>query len=84
MMRTVAVNDRGQLVIPEEMRTELEIEGGSVLVLVKRGDEIVLRREEDVLESIERSWSPVTRSALERAWEPEDDVWEDHHEETSS
>lgn len=81
MLRAVRVNDRGQLVIPEEMRTALGIEGGSVLVLVKRGGEIVLRREEDVLEELEASWRTITARALERAWGPEDEVWEEFYQE---
>lgn len=81
MLRAVRVNERGQLVIPEEVRTALGIEGGTVLVLVKRGDEIVLRREEDVLKELEDSWRKITHRALERAWEDEDEVWDDHYDE---
>lgn len=80
-MRTVKVNDRGQIVIPEEMRQDLAIEGDTVLVLVERGNEIVLRREEDVLQELEGFWRPLQRAALEEAWEDEDDVWEAHHQE---
>lgn len=82
MLRAVQVNERGQLVIPEEMRAQLGIEGGSVLVLVKRGDEIVLRREEDVLEELDAVWRTLTHRALERAWdEDEDGVWDDFYDE---
>lgn len=78
MLRSVSVNDRGQLVIPEEMREELGIEGGSVLVLVKRGNEIVLRREEDVLDELDRFWRGVAERSLERAWGEEDEVWDEY------
>lgn len=79
MLRSVSVNDRGQLVIPEEVRKELGIEGGSVLVLVTRGDEIVLRREQDVLEDFEGGvWHAARNRALDRAWGEEDEVWDEH------
>lgn len=84
MMRTVTVNDRGQIVIPEEMRGALGIEGGSVLVLVKRGSELLLRREEDVLAELEGVWASLGRRALERAWDEEDEVWDEHFEEGTS
>lgn len=78
-MRTVKVNDRGQLVIPEEMRRDLGIDGDTVLVLVERGNEIVLRREEDVLRELEGAWRHLARAALQRAWGEEDEVWEAHY-----
>lgn len=84
MLRSVRVNERGQLVIPEEVRTALGIEGGTVLVLVKRGDELVLRREEDVLEELEASWRRVVDRALERAWDDEDAVWDEIYDEASA
>lgn len=80
-MRTVKINDRGQLVIPEDMRKDLRIEGEAVVVLVEQGGEIVLRREEDVLRDLEDVWMPLRRRALERAWGDEDAVWQAHHDE---
>lgn len=83
-LRTVKVNDRGQLVIPEDVRKDLRIEGETVLVLVERRGEIVLRREEDVLKDLDDFWTQVRRRSLERAWEPEDDVWQAYHDQASS
>lgn len=80
-MRTVKVNDQGQIMILEAMREALAIKGDTVLVLLKRGDEIVLRREEDVLRELEGSWRPLQRAALEDAWDDEDAVWDAHHQE---
>lgn len=78
------MNDRGQVVIPEEMRRQLGLEGDSVLVLVKRGGEILVRREEDVLAELGGFWSSVAHRALDRAWGEEDDVWDEHFEEVRS
>lgn len=75
------MNDRGQLVIPEEVRQALGLEGDAVLVLVKRGEELVLRREEEVLEELSDPWRSLGRRALERAWGEEDEVWDEVHEE---
>lgn len=80
-VRTVRINDRGQLVIPEDIRKDLRIEGDTVLVLVERRGEIVLRRETDVLRDLEDVWGQVRRRALDRAWEDGDEVWEAHYRE---
>lgn len=80
-MRTVKVNDRGQLVIPEDMRRDLGIEGDTVLVLVERGDHIILRREADVLDEFDRAWAALSRRSIEGAWEEEDEAWDAHREE---
>ena len=78
-IRTVKVNDRGQVVIPEDVRQDLRIEANTTLVLFERGDEIVLRKEVDVLEEIEGFWRHVSRDAIAKAWGPEDDAWDEHY-----
>ncbi len=81
-IRTVKVNERGQIVIPEEMRKDLGIEPETVLVLVGHNQEIVMRREKDVLEDLGQAWRKMGQRSLERAWDKEDSVWEKHHAET--
>lgn len=84
MLRSVQVGERGELVIPEEVRAALGIEDGTILVLMKRGDELVLRREADVLEELKASWRQVTHRALERAWDEDDRVWDAIYDESST
>lgn len=78
-IRTVKVNDRGQLVIPEDVREDLHIGVNTTLVLLQRGDEIVLRKEADVLDDLEGGWRDIARHSLARAWDAEDDVWDAHY-----
>ena len=52
-IRTVIANERGQIVIPEEIRKEMEIGKGSALVLIARGGEITIRKEGDFLKAME-------------------------------
>lgn len=75
-MRTVRVNNKGQLVIPEEMRTDLGITAETVLVLLERDGELVLRREQDVLHDLE-PWTRLSQHALAAAWGEEDEVWDE-------
>jgi AbrB family looped-hinge helix DNA binding protein len=78
-LRTVAVNDRGQIVIPEEVRKDLGIDKNSTLVLIELEREIVLRKESDVLEGMEeedRFWKALANESLKNFWSKEDEVWD--------
>ena len=79
-MRTVRVGSRGQLVIPEEMRKDLDIQGDSIIVVIEDGDRLILRREQDVLQ--EGFWTKAEERALARAWHDEDAVWDTDREAT--
>ena len=78
-IRTVTVNERGQIVIPEEVRKDFEIAKGSTLVLIERNKELLLKKESDVLERMEEEdkfWKSLSRESLQRAWSKEDDIWD--------
>jgi len=83
-IRTVTVNDRGQIVIPEEIRKDFGIYKDSTLVLIERNKEILLRKESDVLERVEEEdkfWKDLTKESLKRSWSKEDDVWDQIYKE---
>lgn len=77
-IRTVTVNERGQIVIPEELRDDMKIEARTTLVLIGRGREILLRKESDFLASMEEGdWKSLSAKSLESAWDDEDKVWDE-------
>ena len=83
-IRTVTVNDRGQIVIPEEIRKDFGIQKDSTLVLIERSKELLLRKESDMLESVEDEdmfWKDLTKESLKRAWGKEDEVWDQIYKE---
>lgn len=47
---TTRVSSRGQIVIPVEMRKEFK--EGDNLVIIKRGDELILKKEKEVSSSL--------------------------------
>lgn len=78
-IRTVSVNERGQIVIPEDIRKDFGIENSSTLVLIERKGEIVLRKEEDVIEVVEtedKFWKSLSSEAMKNSWDKEDSVWD--------
>ena len=47
MIETIKVSSRGQIVIPETARKELNIEKGTRLILIKRDRKLILETESD-------------------------------------
>lgn len=82
-IRTVSVNERGQIVIPEEIREDLGIKGQATLVLIEKEGEIVIRKESDVLSSIneDRFWKAASHKAMMSAWAEEDKIWDKYAKE---
>ena len=78
-IRTVLMNPRGQIVIPEEMRETLKMKPKEALVLIERGNELILKKESDVIKQIldeDKAWAILSRETLKRAWGKEDAVWD--------
>lgn len=77
-LRTVNLNERGQIVIPEDIRADFGLEHSTTLVIMEKENEIVLKKESDVLEAIEsedKFWRLLSREAMKRAWSKEDEIW---------
>lgn len=79
-IKTVAMNERGVIVIPEEMREDLGLEGKTTLVLVESSNEIIIKKEEDIAKLVfaeeDKVWKALSEESLRRAWEKEDIVWD--------
>lgn len=79
-IKTVAMNERGVIVIPEEMRDDMGLEGKTTLILVESGNEIIIKKEEDIARLVvsgeDSVWKRLSEESLKRAWEKEDVIWE--------
>ncbi len=77
-IRTVTVNERGQIVIPEDIRKDMGIENETTLVIIEKGGEIVIKRESEVLDVLDEDlfWKAIGAEALKRAWNKEDEIWD--------
>ena len=79
-IRTVKVNERGQIVIPEDIRKDFGIKKSSVLVMIEGTQEIILRKESDILNDIndeEVFWRNLSTESMKIAWDKEDSVWDE-------
>ena len=78
-IRSVLMNDRGQIVIPEDMRNGMKLGKKEALILIERGNEIIIRKESAVAEKIrdeEKAWKAVSMESLRKAWGKEDEIWD--------
>lgn len=78
-IRTVLMNPRGQIVIPEEMRENLKMKPKEALILIEKGDELILKKESDVAKKIleeDNAWAVLSLEALRKAWSKEDAIWD--------
>ena len=78
-MRTISLNERGQIVIPEDIRKDFGMDRDTTLVLIERENEIVLRMENDVLKILDGEhsfWRKLQGEAIKNAWSKEDEIWD--------
>ncbi|HIH15892.1 MAG TPA: AbrB/MazE/SpoVT family DNA-binding domain-containing protein [Candidatus Diapherotrites archaeon] len=79
-MKTVQLGARGQLVIPQEFRKDLDLREGETLVLFEVANKLVLRKQDAVLEALEddlKDWWKVSIPTLNKVWEDEPEgLWE--------
>ena len=80
-IKTVSMNERGVIVIPEEMREDLGFSGKTNLVLIERGNEIIVKKEQDIAQAVENLqedavWDKIADQSLQELWSKEDAVWD--------
>ena len=80
-IRTVNMNSRGQIVIPEEMRKSLNLSDKEALLLIQEDNKITIEKESELMKKISEKeenefWEKMSLEAMKTAWSKEDDVWD--------
>lgn len=74
-VKTTIVSSKGQIVIPEEIRADLKIKKGTKLVVIEKGNAIILKKEADILDSL-GDIKEFSEYSLRDIWGPEsEDIW---------
>jgi len=79
MIETVKVSSRGQIVIPELMREELDIDEGTKLILVEKNGTITIETETKFLKKISSldlekvGMLALAEKSLKKIWDNEKD-----------
>jgi AbrB family looped-hinge helix DNA binding protein len=77
--KTIKVSEKGQIAIPAEIQREMGISKGDELLLIKKGEKIILEKPKkfprglaDEFEDIER----LSESSLKKLWlNKSDEIW---------
>ena len=76
-MDIIHVSTRGQIVIPERVRKAMKIKEGSRLILLEKGNTLILKKEEDIeklLDKETRGWVKISENSLKAIWDnPQDE-----------
>ncbi|MCL5068060.1 MAG: AbrB/MazE/SpoVT family DNA-binding domain-containing protein [Thaumarchaeota archaeon] len=82
--RTIRVSEKGQISIPAEIQRELGIEKGDELLLVRKGDKILLEKPTHLRRKLSEEFKDIelaTEDSLRKISENErDNVWDKYLE----
>ncbi len=77
--RTIKVSEKGQIAIPSDIRKELKIRKGEQLLLVKKGDKILIEKSSKVSKKFANEFNFMLKHAekvARKLWEnKEDEIW---------
>ncbi len=79
-IQTVSVSSKGQIVIPEEFREEINIEKGTNVLMIKQGRIIILMPENEVITELKDEFKDIDKMislSLKDLWDnkEDDEVW---------
>ena len=81
MMEIIKVSSRGQIVIPERVRKHLGIKEGTTLILMEKGNSLVLETETDFEQKLalvqfdkeKAGWLHLAEKRLSQLWDNDED-----------
>lgn len=78
--KTIKVSQKGQIAIPADIRKEVGIKKGDELLLVRRGDKLLIEKSSKVSRKFTREFDYMLKHAekvAKKLWEnKEDEVWD--------
>ena len=84
MMKTIRVSDKGQIAIPQNMRTTLGIERGDDLVVIQLDNKILLEKAQKMEQKVKDDFKDILKfseQSLKEVWDnKEDDIWNQYME----
>ena len=79
MMKTIRVTDKGQIAIPQSIRTTLGIERGDELLIIQIEDKILLEKAQKTEQKLKDDFKDILRlseRSLKEVWDNKsDDIW---------
>jgi len=77
--KTIKVSEKGQIVIPTDIRKELKIKKGEQLLLIRKGNKIMIEKAEEISKKAKKDFQDLlilSESTLAKFWSSkEDEIW---------
>ncbi|MDG6906262.1 MAG: AbrB/MazE/SpoVT family DNA-binding domain-containing protein [Nitrososphaerota archaeon] len=77
--KTVKVSEKGQVAIPADIQREMGLAKGDELLLIKKGEKIILERPKKFAHRLENEFADIERiseSSLKKLWlNKSDEIW---------
>ncbi|MHB8545712.1 MAG: AbrB/MazE/SpoVT family DNA-binding domain-containing protein [Nitrosotalea sp.] len=79
MFKTVKVSDKGQIAIPSDMRKTMKIKKGEELLIVRKGDKLLVEKSSKVSKKFASEFDFMLKNAeatTKKSWNnKEDEIW---------
>ncbi len=77
--KTIRVSDKGQVAIPAEIQREMGIAKGDELLLIKKGEKIILEKPKKFVRVLQDEFEDIqeiSESSLKKLWlNKRDEIW---------
>jgi AbrB family looped-hinge helix DNA binding protein len=80
--KTITVSQKGQIAIPADIQKIMGIKKGDRLILIQKGNKIVLEKSDKIIEKLEdefKDTKAISEHSLKKLWlNRSDDVWDQY------
>jgi AbrB family looped-hinge helix DNA binding protein len=81
-LKTITVSQKGQITIPTDIQKIMGIKKGDKLILIQKGNKIVLEKSDKIVEKLEDEFKDIkdiSEHSLKKLWlNRSDDVWDQY------
>jgi AbrB family looped-hinge helix DNA binding protein len=78
-LRSIKVSAKGQITLPSDIQKEIGIKKGDEMILVRKGEKIILEKSERIAKSIKDEFADIkslSEQSLRKLWlNKDDEIW---------
>ena len=77
--RSIKVSAKGQITLPSDIQKEIGIKKGDEIILVRKGEQIILEKSERIAKSLKNEFADIkslSEQSLRKLWlNKDDEIW---------
>jgi AbrB family looped-hinge helix DNA binding protein len=78
-LRSIKVSAKGQITLPSDIQKEIGIKKGDEMILVRKGEKIILEKSERIAKSLKDEFADIkslSEQSLRKLWlNKDDEIW---------